>query len=56
MNGQRLEGAAPHAQALMNHMHHYQNYNPTMSMNGMRLEDTAPHGWCMNEVPQGTPT
>ena len=41
MNGQRLEGAAPHAQALMNHMHHYQNYNPTMSMNGMRLEDIS---------------
>ena len=56
MNGQRLEGAAPHAQALMNHMHHYQNYNPTMSMNGMRLEDAAPHDWCMNEVPQGTPS
>ena len=56
MNDQRLEGAAPHAQTLMNHMHHHQNYKPTVSMNGMRLDDTAHHGWRMNEVPQGTPS
>lgn len=45
MIDQRLEGAAPHTQTVMNHYH---NYKPTVSMNGLRLDDTVPQLWHMN--------